>query len=238
MESRSEATTPSSATAATSAGASVERMQTSGPSGGGGDCRADFVEPADEPLDEAAHVSLDRRHPGLRDQPDPGDAGVDVRHRRRACVEATAAPVRPVARDLHVEDVLVREPARLHRDQLLDEPWAERHERQPGRGEQVLDGAADDDVSCLRRRRPESPRSPGSRRPASARRARARDRRSPRRRARRPSGRRRASRRRARSARRSRPRTPRDTARPGRPRRRAAPAHARSARSSGTRSRR
>ena len=59
--------------------------------------------------------------------------------------------MRPIALDLHVEDVLVREPARLHRDELLDEPRPQRHEREPGRREQVLDGAADDDVSRLRR---------------------------------------------------------------------------------------
>jgi hypothetical protein len=59
--------------------------------------------------------------------------------------------VRPVALDLHVEDVLVREPSRLHGHELLDEPRAQRHEGEPGRGEQVLDRAADDDVPDLRR---------------------------------------------------------------------------------------
>jgi hypothetical protein len=58
--------------------------------------------------------------------------------------------MRPVALDLHVEDVLVREPAGLHRHQLLDEARPERHEREPGRGEQVLHGPADDDVARLR----------------------------------------------------------------------------------------
>jgi hypothetical protein len=122
LESRSEATTSSSATAATSAGASVERMQTSGPARRGRDLGSELVESRDEPLDETSHMRLDSRHAYLGDQPDTGDAGVDVRHRRRARVEPARAPVRPVALDLHVEDVLVREPARLHRHQLLDEP--------------------------------------------------------------------------------------------------------------------
>ena len=226
----------SAASASTSAGASVERTQTSGPRWRRGDGRAELVEPGDEPLDEPAHVLRDRRHARLRDQPDPRDARVDVRHRRRARVEAAGARVRPVALDLHVEDVLVREPAGLRRQELLDEPGPERHEREPGRGEQVLDGAADDDVARRPRRRAGSRRSPGSRPRASARRARGRARRSPRRRGRRRCGRRRASSRRAPCARRSPPRTPRARARPGRPRRRAAPGRARSGRSSGTRS--
>jgi hypothetical protein len=112
--------------------------------------RPELVEPGDEPFDEAADVLLDGGYARRFDQPHSRDAGVDVRHRRRARVEAAGAPVRPVALDLHVEDVLVREPAGLDRDELLNEPGPKRHEREPRRGEQVLDGAADDDVACLR----------------------------------------------------------------------------------------
>ena len=76
----------------------------------GRDRRAELVESGDEPRHETSDVSLDRGHADLGDQPDPGDARVDIRHRRRPRVEAARAPVRPVALDLHVEDVLVREP--------------------------------------------------------------------------------------------------------------------------------
>ncbi len=93
----------------------------------------------------------DRGHPGFRDQVDSGHPRVDVRHGRRPRVEAAGAPMRAVALDLHVEDVLVREPAGLRRQELGHEPGPARHEREPGGGEQVLDGAADDDVARGRR---------------------------------------------------------------------------------------
>ena len=93
-----DTTIRSAASAETSAAASVERTQTSGPrragSRGVATRRPELVEPVEQPVREAAHVRLDRRHAGLLDERDAGDAGVERRHRRRAGVEPAGAPVR------------------------------------------------------------------------------------------------------------------------------------------------
>jgi hypothetical protein len=57
--------------------------------------------------------------------------------------------MRPVALDLHLEDVLVGEPAGLGR-QPAAKLFADVHVGKPGRGEEVLDGSADDDVADRR----------------------------------------------------------------------------------------
>ena len=93
--------------------------------------------PDEEPVDEATHVLLDRRHADLRDQLHPCDAGVERRHRRRAAVEAPRRRVRRVVGDRHREDVLVGEPAGLRRAassraQLRPKPHERRGPRSRG----------------------------------------------------------------------------------------------------------
>ena len=126
--SRSEQTMCSSASEATSAAASVERTQTSGPrragSAGVTTSAPSSSRPAISRVLSAAHVRLDRRHARLLEQAEPGDARVDVRHRRRARVEAARGRVRRVVGDVHLEDVLVGEPAGLGRHQRLRAPRA------------------------------------------------------------------------------------------------------------------
>ena len=83
---------PSAASAATSAGASVERMQTSAPrrSGSRGvtTVAAELVDARDQALVQRRHVLARLRDADLLHQLDPGDARVDRRNRRRARLEA------------------------------------------------------------------------------------------------------------------------------------------------------
>ena len=113
----------SAASASTSAPTSVERTQTSGPrrSGSRGvtTVGADLLEPAEQAVDEAGDVRLDRRGTRLLDDADTGNPRVERRNRRRARVEPPRGPVRRIVGDRHREDVLVGEPARLRRDELL-----------------------------------------------------------------------------------------------------------------------
>ena len=84
------------------------------------------------------------------DEPEPGDPGVDVRHRRRARVEAAGRRVRRVVGDVHLEDVLVGEPAGLRRRQPREHLAPHPEEAEAGRGEQVLDRPARDEVGTER----------------------------------------------------------------------------------------
>jgi hypothetical protein len=58
--------------------------------------------------------------------------------------------MRRVVGDGHREDVLVREPARLRRQQSHTHRGAQPHEAEPGGAEQVLDGAARHHVGAQR----------------------------------------------------------------------------------------
>ena len=144
----------SSASEATRAGASVERTQTSGPrragSAGVTTSAPSSSRPAISRVFSAAHVRLDRRHARLLDEPEPGDAGVDVRHRRRARVEAAGRRVGRVVGDVHPEDVLVGEPAGLRRHQPGEDLAPHPEKAETGRGEQVLDRSARDEVGTER----------------------------------------------------------------------------------------
>ena len=84
----------SAASAATSALGSVDTTQISGPYSRsprrGRDRRAELVQPGEQPVDEPAHVGLDRRHTDLGDELHPGDARVEGRA-RAACRCRSAA---------------------------------------------------------------------------------------------------------------------------------------------------
>ena len=88
--------------------------------------------------------------PASSRMPSAGDARVERGHRRRAGVEAPGASVRGVVGDRHREDVLVGEPAGLRRNEPSVDLRPDPHEAEPGRAEQVLDGAARDDVGAER----------------------------------------------------------------------------------------
>ncbi len=78
------------------------------------DLRADFLASGDQAPGERRDVPVDLPH-RFENELHSCETRVEARHRRRARVEATRRGVRPVALDLHLEDVLVREPARLSR---------------------------------------------------------------------------------------------------------------------------
>ena len=116
----------------------------------GSDGRAELVEACQEPVDEPAHVRLDRGNAHLRDD------GPSLRRRGRATAPAAyrcrsaVRRVRRVVGDGHREDVLVGEPARLRRQQRTAKRLAQPHEAEPGRAEQVLHRSARDDVDAER----------------------------------------------------------------------------------------
>ena len=108
------------------------------------------VEPLDQPRVQRRHVRLDRGHAGLLHEPEAGDAGVDVRHRRRSRVEAAGRRVGRVVGDVHLEDVLVGEPAGLRRRQPREHLAPHPEKAEAGGGEQVLDRSARDEVGTER----------------------------------------------------------------------------------------
>ena len=89
---------------------------------------------------------LDRGGTGVLDNRDSGEAGVDVRHRRRAGVEAARVGGRRVVGDVHLEDVLVGEPAGLGGQKRAQQLPPDVQEAEPGRTEQILDRAARGEV--------------------------------------------------------------------------------------------
>ncbi len=185
LPSRDEVTIRSSPRARTSAGASVEAMQTSAPRCCGIPWRRDYsaqlVHSRDQALVQRGHVDSSLGDPDLRDQLDSGDARVDRRDRRCAGLEAAGRRRRRVVVDVHLEDVPVREPAGLCREQPAGELAAAPEEPEPGGGEEVLQRAGAEEVDAERaRRRSGRSRSPGRRRAGRALRASAPASRSPR----------------------------------------------------------
>ena len=154
FESRSEQTIRAAARVSTSVRTSVDLTQTSGPRRSGSRGVATAAPSSSRPeisrVRQPGDVLLDRRRPGLLDDRHPGEAGVDVRHRRRARVEAARVGGRRVVRDVHLEDVLVGEPAGLRRQQLGQELAPHVEEAEARRGEQVLDRPAGDEVDAER----------------------------------------------------------------------------------------
>ena len=91
-----------------------------------GDLRAELVQPLDQPRVELVHVLARVGDADLLHQLDPGDARVDRGDRRRARLEAARGRRRRVVAVVHLEDVLVREPAGRGRPDALDDARAAR----------------------------------------------------------------------------------------------------------------
>ena len=111
------------------------------------DPRAELVEAVVEERVQLAHVLLGLGDPDLLHQLDPRDRRVDRRDRRRARLEAARGRRRRVVVDVHLEDVAVGEPAGRRRLDRLDELAAAVEEPEPGRAEQVLEHAGDEEVA-------------------------------------------------------------------------------------------
>ena len=145
---------PCSSSFATRAGASVERMQTSAPRCSASlrrdDDAAQLVDACDQPLVEGVHMLAGLGDPDLHHQLHRRDSGVDVRDRRCPGLEAARGTRRRVVVDVHLEDVLVGEPAGLRRQQAFGEAGPRPHETEPGRAEQVLEDPGGEHVDAER----------------------------------------------------------------------------------------
>ena len=129
------------------------RMQTSAPRRSAlarrHDRAAELVDARDQALVERVHVLARLGDADLLHQLDPGDAGVDRRDRRRARLEAARGRRRRVAAVVHLEDVLVGEPAGLRSAvSSLGETRPRPQEAEPGRAEQVLEDAGREHVDA------------------------------------------------------------------------------------------
>ena len=93
--------------------------------------------------------------PDLLHQLDAGDPCVDRGYGRRALLEAARGRRRGVVVDVHLEDVLVGEPAGGRRPDPLRDLAPREQEAEPGRAEQVLDRATGEEVHAAVSQRPD-----------------------------------------------------------------------------------
>ena len=144
-----DVTMPSRASSATSLSTSVDLMQTSAPRSAGlrGDlrCRRDRRRPRSGSGLPATCFWAPRCR--ILHQLDPGDPGVDRRHRRRAGLEAPRVHGARVVHDVHREDVRVGEPPGLRRPRLL-QPARGRRNPRPAEPRRYLSTPAAEDVDA------------------------------------------------------------------------------------------